>query len=63
MANEIEIKYTANGEIDLNYYLHEAEQMRAEYILELFSTFKTWLHDSTHAIAEKLFSHHNQLPH
>jgi dsDNA-binding SOS-regulon protein len=63
MANEIEYKYDANGDIDMNYYLHEAEQMRAEYILELFTALKTWLHDSAHKTAEKLFSHHTHLPH
>jgi hypothetical protein len=63
MANEIELKYNANGEIDMDYYLHEAEQMRAEYILELFTAFKTWLHNSTHKVAEKLFSQHVHLHH
>jgi hypothetical protein len=63
MSNEIEIKYDANGDIDMNYYLHEAEQLRAEYILELFTSFKSWLHESTHKVAEKLFSQHTHLPH
>lgn len=63
MNNEIDIKYDTNGEIDVNYYLHEAEQMRAEYISQLFTAFKNWLNDATHKLAEKMFSQHRHLPH
>jgi hypothetical protein len=63
MENETDYKCDANGDIDINYYMHEAEQMRAECISQLFAAFKSWLHDSTHNLADKLFSHHNHLPH
>ncbi len=63
MENEIEYKCDRNGDLDINYYLHEAEQLRAKYILELFTAFKNWLYNSTHKIADKLFSHHRHLPH
>jgi hypothetical protein len=63
MENETDYKCDAKGDIDINYYLHEAEQMRAEYISELATSFKNHLHESVHKLAEKLFSHHSHLPH
>lgn len=63
MDTEIEIKYDANGEIDMNYYLHEAEIKRAEYLRELATEFKAWVYESAHKLAEKLFSQHKHLPH
>ena len=63
METEIEIKYDAHGDIDLNYYLREAEAKRAEYLRELAITFSAWMHESTHKLAEKLFSTHRHLPH
>jgi hypothetical protein len=63
MENNIDIKYDANGDIDINYYIHEAEVKRAQYLRELAIEFKAWLHESAHKLAEKLFSHHRHLPH
>ncbi len=63
MTNEFEFKTDENGEIDLNYYMHEAEQMRADYIAELASDFKKWLHNKAHNLSVKLFSQYRQLTH
>ena len=37
---DVDLKLDANGEVDLNYYLHRAETLRAEYLSELYLSTK-----------------------
>ena len=48
-----EYKLDANGEVDLNYYLHKAEVLRAAYMLELYSSTKNSFKSSATAFYEK----------
>jgi hypothetical protein len=63
MKQNAELKLDANGEVDLDYYLHKAELMRAMYIAEQFSALKSWLHTLAERVAMRLFSQHRHLPH
>ncbi len=37
---DVDLKLDANGEIDLNYYLHKGESLRAEFLSELYLSAK-----------------------
>lgn len=63
MENETEFKLNEHGDIDLNYYMHKAEVMRADCIKQMYTDFKNLLHSFTHKVATKLFHSHQHLPH
>ncbi len=49
-----DIKYTANGDIDVNYYMHRAETLRGEYVAGLFAAAGKGIKKIWHAIIDKL---------
>jgi len=51
--SEVEYKLDANGEVDVNYYLHKAEVLRAAYMLELYLSAKNSFKSSVMAFYEK----------
>ncbi len=50
---EVQYKLDADGEVDLNYYLHKAEVLRAAYMLDLYISAKNSFKSSVMAFYEK----------
>lgn len=62
MNDEIQIKTDASGQIDTQYYMDQARELRAEYHAELFAAIvkkvKALLHISTPSIEIRRPAHH-----
>lgn len=41
--NDLDVKYDAYGNVDVEYYVNLARQARAEYLSELVGDLKAWM--------------------
>ena len=63
MKQDLNIKYNAYGEVDVDYYIYQAKQMRSEYMAKQLSALGKKIHYLVHKIAEKLFGSHTHVTH
>ncbi|MCP4077784.1 MAG: hypothetical protein GY744_16555 [Gammaproteobacteria bacterium] len=53
---DVDLKLDANGEIDLNFYLHRAETMRAQFLSELYLSAKKKIKNTAITFYERFIS-------
>ncbi len=53
---DVDLKLDANGEIDLNFYLHRAETMRAQFLSELYLSAKKKIKNTAITLYETFIS-------
>ena len=48
MKQQDEFKMNTYGQVDVEYYVAQARNMRAEYTSEMFKEFKSWVASHMH---------------